>query len=388
MVSTEQSARGTLSVEVLNRYLHGYGESVRHFFRDQQRSAMVSPLFNLPGRLILGSYCYYENMRPLLSELLRQASPETIGKSMRRLCSRANSIHLNSLMLGYFNGREQARLLGKQRPDDLEEIALLLDFWARTSSSYRSDGHRLPDDAQFSMPILEDGEVLDLTRHLPVDSPEESQPKIRRMMAMLELYTFILNGEARIGIFHHGPYPLDNGDALVVKEWIGLRDKFYPWSDTSSRPAWDAVARVMRLRGVETKIVLMGSLTTSPKSYEEHIVSQAVLGVKGNEATPLSLSDIETITEVAGEAQLELYRRMIDWDDRYRVEYGAELYGCIFHSFAEELRLTGFAGQIREAFRPSIKRHADDLFSGREGPLVLNHIAKTEGPIYAPIFVS
>lgn len=386
MVSTEQTARGTLSVEVLNRHLREYGESVRHFFRDQQRSAMVSPLFNLPGRLILGSYCYYENMRPLLSELLRHASAEEIGKGMRKVCSRANSIHLNSLLLGYFNGREQARLLGQAKPDDVDEIALLLDFWARASSAYRSDGHRLPDDASFAMPILMDKDVSLLTQHLREELSESAQHKIRRMMATLELYTFILNGEARIGIFHHGPYPLDNGDVLLVKEWIGLRDQFYPWSTTGSRPAWDAVARVMRLRGVQVKIVLMGSLTTFPKSYEEHVVSQGVLGIKENQAIPLSPSDIEAITAVAGEAQLELYRRMIDWDDRYRVEYGAELYGCIFHTFAEQLQLAGFAERIRKAFRPSIERHADNLFSGREAPVVLSHIAKTEGPIYAPIF--
>ncbi len=348
---------------------------------------MVSPLFNLPGRLILGSYCYFENMRPLLSELLTHATSEEIGASMRRLCSRANSIHLNSLMLGYFNGREQARLLGKTTPDDLDEIAHLLDFWARASSAYRSDRQHLPDTTGFSMPILSSNDVADLATFLGEETAQ-SQQKIRRMMATLELYTFILNGEARIGIFHHGPYPLENGDTLLIKEWIGLRDQFYPWAATSSRPAFDSVARVMRLRGVMAKIVLMGSLTTEPKSYEENIVSQAVLGVNGRQVTALSAGEIDVITDVAGEAQLELYRQMIDWDDRYRVEYGAELYGCIFHTFADALGVPDFAQKIRQAFRPSIERHVDDLFSGREAPLVLQHIAKTEGPIYAPISIS
>jgi hypothetical protein len=385
MFATDQTIRQTPSLETLNGYLHDYGESVRRFFREQQRSAMISPLFNLPCRLILGSYCYYENLRPLLLELLQHATPEAIGRDMRRLGSRANSIHLNSLMLGYFNGREQLRLLGQQPQDDVDELALILDFWARAAKSYRSDGRHLPDDADFTMPVLSRPDVEDLTARLRGSWPEDIKNKIRRMMATLELYTFILNGEARIGAFHHGPYALANGDVLVVKELIGLRENFFPWAHTDARPGCDAVARVMRLRGVQAKIVLMGSLTTVPSAYEENIVAQAVLRVDGGEIRPVSPEEMDAITEAAAAAQLEIYRRMIDWDDRYRVEYGAELYACILNTFAQGLPLSDFADSIRQNFRSSIDRHLDDLFTGREAPVVLTHIAKTDGPIYSPI---
>lgn len=385
MFATDQTIRQAPSLEALNGHLHAYGESVRRFFREQQRSAMISPLFNLPGRLILGSYCYYENLRPLLLELLRHVTPEAIGCHMRKLCSRANYIHLNSLMLGYFNGREQLRLLGNPQQDDLDELALILDFWARAAKMYRSDGYCLPDDADFTVPILSQQDVEELTAQLRGSWPEDLQKKIRRMIATLELYTFILNGEARIGVFHHGPYVLANGDVLVVKELIGLRENFFPWAQTHARPGCDAVARVMRLRGVQAKIVLMGSMTTVPASYEENIVAQTVLRVDGREIRPVSPEEMVTITQAAADAQLELYRRMIDWDNRYRVEYGAELYACILNTFAQELQLPDFANRIRQNFRQSIDRHLDDLFTGREAPVVLSHIATTDGPIYSPI---
>ena len=54
---------GQMAADV-NQSITLFGESVKHFFRDQQRSAMTSPMFNLPGRLVLGSYCYYENLPP------------------------------------------------------------------------------------------------------------------------------------------------------------------------------------------------------------------------------------------------------------------------------------------------------------------------------------
>ena len=97
----------------VNQAIALFAESTGHFFRDQQRSAMTSPMFNLPGRLLLGSHCYYENLPRLLVEICRHASAEEIGLGMKRLCSRPNCVHLNSLALGYLIGREQARLTGR-----------------------------------------------------------------------------------------------------------------------------------------------------------------------------------------------------------------------------------------------------------------------------------
>lgn len=385
MAGTEQGASKLPSLEVLNGYLRQYGESVRRFFREQQRSAMISSLFNLPGRLVLGSYCYYENMGPLLAELLRHASPEEIGRRMRKLCSRANYIHLNSVMLGYFNGREQKRLLGRTRRDDQETIALVLDFWARAAQAYRSDGRLLPDEAGFTVPILPASQVGSLAEGLRGELPSATRRTIRRLMATLELYTFILNGEARIGVFHHGPYPLANGDVLVVKEFIGLRDEFFPWARAILRPNCDSVARVMRLRGVQARIVLMGSMTTTPASYDDGVVAQSVVGMDGGKVAELTAAEMEELTRAAADAQLELYRRAIEWDDRYRVAYGAELYACILNTFAQELGLPDYAQRVRQAFRGSLQSHLEDLVSGGEAPLVLSHIAKTGGPIYSPV---
>ena len=35
---------------------------------------------------------------------------------------------------------------------------------------------------------------------------------MRRAVATAELYTFIANGESRVGVFHYGPYPLPDGE--------------------------------------------------------------------------------------------------------------------------------------------------------------------------------
>ena len=75
----------------------------------------------------------------------------------------------------------------------------------------------------------------------------------------------------------------------------------------------------------------------------------------------------------------------MDWDERYRIAYGADLYAYLLKCFADPTSIgAAFADNIRNRFSQSVNRHLDDLHSGREQALVLQHIANTEGPIFAP----
>jgi len=376
---------GGPDIAAVNQLIHVFGESVKHFFRDQQRSAMTSPMFNLPGRLVLGSHCYYEHLPQLLDEIRGHASEEAIGGAMKHLCSRPNYVHLNSLALGFLVGREQARLTGHNSGDDFDRLVSVMDFWARVARSYRNDGLLLPDEADFSVPILPAKVIDGLNDCLRDDLPEKLRRETRRMNATLELYTFILHGEARVGVFHHGPYPLENGDAIVVKELVGLREDFYPWARLETRLPYDHLARVMRLRDVQSKIVLFGTLTTNPGDYAASIIAEQTFVVEDSAYRPLPVEDVPRLTETAADAQLELYRRVIDWDDRYRIEYGADLYGYLLKSFADQQGFgEEFGRSIRARFSESIDRHLEDLYSGREQPLVLRHIASAAGPVFSP----
>ena len=379
---------GQMAADV-NQSITLFGESVKHFFRDQQRSAMTSPMFNLPGRLVLGSYCYYENLPQLLSEIRDHASEEDIGRRMKRLCTRPNYVHLNSLALGFLVGREQARLSGVAIGGDDEKVASVMEFWSRVTQSYRNDGLLLPDQADFTAPILPAETVSDLNDHLGGDLPDRLRRQIHRMVATLELYTFILHGEARVGVLHHGPYPVNGGnrtggDTLVVKELVGLREDFYPWAQLETCLPYDNIACVMRLRDVRSKIVLFGTLTTQPRDYAPSIVAEALFVVENGAYRPLPADEIAELTTLAADAQLELYRRVIDWDDKYRIEYGADLYGYLLKSFADQLGFgEAFGQKIRACFGESIERHLEDLYSGAERSRVLDHIATTDGPIFS-----
>lgn len=375
----------------VNQAIALFGESVRHFFCDQQRSAMTSPMFNLPGRLLLGSHCYYENLPQLLTEISQHASPEDIGESMKRLCNRPNYVHLNSLALGYLIGREQARLSGLDGRNDDANTTRVMEFWSRVAASYRNDACLLPDQADFTVPILPSEMVSDLNDQLREDMADDLRRQIHRMVATIELYTFILHGEARVGVFHHGPYPMQGknrrrGDCLIIKELVGLREHFYPWAQHEDALPYDNIACIMRLRNVRSKIVLFGTLTTEPRDYAPCIAAEALLVVENGAYHLLPDNEIGALTQAAADAQLELYRRVIDWDDRYRIAYGAELYGYLLKCFADPLGFgAAFADKVRDRFRISADRHLEDLVTGNEQPRVLHHIAATGGPIFSPL---
>jgi len=370
----------------VNGLIRLFGESVRGFFRDQQRSSMTSPMFNLPGRMVLGSHCYHEHLPGLLPEILRRTTPQAIGRRMRRLCARPSLLHLNSLVLGYLIGREQSRLAGTPCGEEFEQVAAVMEFWEAVARSCRTDCLCLPEESGGTIPVLPDAALGDLAQRLRSDLPEDLRRRIRRMLATLELYTFILHGEARVGVFHHGPYALPGGDCIVVKELVGMRETYYPWAGLERPPTYDRLACVMRLRGVQARLVLFGTLTTTPPDYASLISAEEVFVVDDDGARPLPHAEIDGLTEIAAGAQMELYRRVIDWNDKYRIEYGAELYGCLLKSFADDLGFgEEFGGTIRERFAGTVRARLDDLYEGRERPWVLEHIATTDGPIFAPV---
>lgn len=364
-----------------------YGANVRDFFHAAERATLISPLFNVQLRLVLGSYCYFEHLPWLLREVMQAATPEQIGERMKAIAVRPNYVLLNALMLGYFNGREQLRLrqglaagevlAQESRADD----ELLVDFWHRVGSRYVEGDSYLPSESDYRLPILPEDEVRTLLGQLREESAER-RTAVRRMTSITELYTFINNGEARVGVFHHGPYPLPDGDVLVVKELVGLRDDFLPW-ELQERPPVDALARVMRLRDVQAKVDLFGSLVARPFEYAEQIVSEALLARDGDRLRELRNDEMAEIERVAADAQVSMYEQAGSWTPEYQIAYGADLYAALALTFARCAGLD-LTERVRESFHATAARMVPALQSGEDPPLILGRLAARDGELYCP----
>jgi hypothetical protein len=202
------------------------------------------------------------------------------------------------------------------------------------------------------------------------------------MMAVTQLYTFIQNGESRVGSFAHGPYPLEDGSSLLVKELVGLRDRFIDLG-IEERPHLDTIVRLMRVRGVAARFDLFGSMSTEPFELEDAIEADAVLTVEDGATRPLAPEEVERLTESAATAQVRAYERAAEWSTDQRIAYGADLYASLI------LPITAAAGldltdEVRARFRETAARVVPGLRDGAERPLILAHIGSDAPEVYSP----
>jgi hypothetical protein len=346
-----------------------------------QRSSLISPLFNTPARLVCGSHCYFEHGGWFVRRVLEAADPLEMAGRMKAVAALPNFMSINALMIGYFCGREQERLLAGLSPDEpletesREDTDAVVRFWADIVSVYAEDG-LLPSENGHRVHVLSPAGVDELVAPLR-DPGDDERRAIRRATALIELYTFILNGEARVGVFHHGPYPIPGGDVLVVKELVGLRQDFLPW-ELDRRPQVDAVARVMRLRDVELTIDAFGSLATNPLEYESSVVAEHLVAREGDTLRPLEVEELQSIADAAADAQGGMYEQASRWDPTYQVAYGADLYAALAYPLGM-LAGIDLREELRTRFHATADRVAKPLRTGEEPLLIIGRLNAVSG---------
>ena len=379
-----------MTPDELRSLIARYGAGTRDFFLAGHPPDLMSPLFNMPARLVVGSHCYFEHAPDILRRAADAVPAAELGRRAKTLGHRPNAVGINSLMLGYLNGREQRRLIAGLGPDEplpgerYEDIETVVAFWRDFMDAYlEDDGGLMTSEMGYRLPILSEADARAAAAATRPAGEGEDRTAVRRMMAVTHLYTFIQNGEARVGAFAHGPYPQDDGTILLVKELVGLRDRFIDLG-VDERPHVDTVVRLMRVRGVAARFDQYGSLSTEPFEIEDAIVADALLTVEAGIVRPLGADEVARLTESAGTAQVRAYERASEWSTDYRIAYGADLYASLI------LTITAAAGldmtdEVRTRFRETAARVVPGLREGTEPPLVLAHIGSDAPDVYSPL---
>ncbi len=364
-----------------------YGAGTRDFFASGHPPDLMSPLFNMPARLVVGSHCYFEHAPDLLRRAAAAVPADELGRRARALGHRPNAVGVNSLMLGYLNGREQRRLVAGTAADEplpeerYGDTADLVAFWRDFTAAYLDGDRLMTCELGYRMPVLSEADARAAAAETVPVGEGGDRTAVRRMMAVVQLYTFIQNGEARIGSFAHGPYPLDDGTVLLAKELVGLRDRFIDLG-VEERPHLDTVVRLMRVRDVAARVDLFGSLSTEPFEIEDAIVADAVLTVEDGAVRPLAGDEVERLTAGAGTAQVRAYERAAQWSTDDRIAYGADLYASLILTITRAAGLD-LTDEVRERFRGTAARVVPGLRDGDERPLVLAHIASDAPEVYS-----
>jgi len=302
-----------LSLNELNCYIRQFGERQKAFMRGENRALLRSMLFDVPRRSSIGWYCYYEKAPEFLRELVKQVSPEEIGRRMRQLCSRPYYLQLSILMCSYFGARQQLMLDHDLRPGQLfpeekiEDALFVVDFWQRACRTYRSDGLLLPDPDNQAQAVLPREDIEFLNSQLTPKTVATHQ-RLRRLAATLELYVFILHGEQRDGLFAHGPYETSDGSQVVVFEFTDLQNEFLPWAYTEARNPYPNLALVRRIRGVQTHFDMFGGIRWDAPDLAPHVEAEGLFTrTTEDRIAGVSMDEVAQIESCAAAAQNELF---------------------------------------------------------------------------------
>jgi hypothetical protein len=315
----------------VNETIAEFGESITATVRREKRTAMTSPLFDLPGRSSLGFAVTYDAAPGLIERLEPLLAAEELGARMRQPLLRPYFLQLFILGEAYLMGREQLLLDGggslgdgDAEAADAERTSRVVSYFARVCRAYRTDGQLFPGRVIDTQPVLDSAYATSLAEAGPAPTPEEAA-RIERALGAIELYVLTLHGEQRDGIFDHGPYPYPGADgrALVFHELNDLRNDYLPWSIEDVRLPVDAVG-VARVTTAATCFDVFGTMSYEPSSAP--IEPLAVFCRDRDELRSMELDELEQIAAQATRATALLFRTYSLWEASYRTAYGAPLF--------------------------------------------------------------
>jgi hypothetical protein len=289
------SALETFSPAQVDAAIETWGVAQSETMRREQRGKLSSELFDIRGRTWVGFECYYRAVPELLAALAERISPEEIGRRMKRPGQRPYYLQLFILMSNYLCAREQRVLTAGSPPEtdpaEAEALQILVEFFARAASAYREDGGLVPAAPDYDQRIL-DAEWAG--RCAALLGPTDDLARVRRALASISLYVFLMHGEQRDGNFDHGPYQLEDGARMLIHEINDLDNDYLPWVDSERPLPLSNICIAYALREVEMRFSIFAGCVTDPAEFVDRVERFAVFTAEGDE---LRMAEAEDLVE-------------------------------------------------------------------------------------------
>lgn len=333
----------------------------------ERRSALSASLFpEKPSQMYYG-YSWTQQAVPAITELLIQRVPAgELGERFRALRSSANALSLSGGIWMYLMGTLGRELTGS--PWSPNVTAHVLAYWQEAYKSYTAlcDPPSRPPDRGESyrrFAVLDDANARSLAE-LIVPSAGDAW---RSCVAACANYAWLLECESRQGTFSHGLYDYKDGDKLLVREFVDLTGRRYPWTDAPPELPSKPVAIVLALREVDARFDAFGVPAVDPPSFEDHITGLAVVTEAGVESEPERW--LRQCADAVTVAHRALFRTIAGWNAPDRFRAGALSYGRIW---ADVLELGNASpGEIDTLVFDSLDRFAIEHLEehlARKGP--------------------
>lgn len=189
---------------------------------------------------------------------------------------------------------------------------------------------------EFRGPVLEDSWI----ERFAADRLDLAEPDVRstfqRFNGAAELMGFLLHFDNRLGVSDHGPYPLDDGGFVIVRD-IFLNEPAWPWNDGDSGLPWSVTVAMFFGAGTELEVEMMDISTvfTTPANYLPLVTGVAVYQRDAWDSPvesvhPLSVDDMARLRTRCEAASADLYARIAAMSQREKIEAGALTYTAGF----------------------------------------------------------
>lgn len=314
-----------------------------------ERSLLESKIFPVNAYISLGFYQTYGELHNVMSQVWKKISPEELAEKNRGLLSPIHALSISYLWLYYSLARmgiiynkcngEPAKESAEKR----EQWKWMLEMWHRLATKYFSSGKPTVAASNLENIGLDKNAISWVQDHLQPVSAEQVT-RIRRTMGSVDLYSFIDECEARAKIVNHGPYPLGNGEKLVLIEYMNLYDGqgrlWLPWSATETKLPSSTLGIAMVLKDAKTKFNDIGTMTVNPSDYSELVKSAAAYKMGSNGIVPLGLDELPAYAEAADNAQAELYMNFAQMKRKELLIAGATAYWRCFARYTDIVGIT------------------------------------------------
>jgi len=314
-----------------------------------ERSLLESKLFPVNAYICVGFYQTYARLHDVMKEVWDRVTPEELAKRSKTLLSPVQALSISYLWLYYSLARmgviynKCGKNPAKEPAEKREQWRWMLEQWYKLATNYFTSGEPTVAASGRTNLAFDDASLRWIRDHLqPVTT--EQVTKVRRAIGSVDLYAFLEECEARAKIVDHGPYPLENGEILVVSEYTNLYDGhgrlWLPWSATESKLPSSSFGVAMTLKDAKATFNDIGTMTVDPGDYSKLVTSVAAYAKRGGKIVPVGLDELPAYSDAATNAQAELYMKFAGMDRKQLLLAGATAYWRGFARYTDQVDVT------------------------------------------------
>ncbi len=255
------------------------------------RTVFESELFGMNTYILMSMMEDYLRVPERLRAIRRHATPTELVERALPIGNKRSFINLAAMPLHYLTGRELFVDLGENTlADGLDDQLEVLRFWREATIAMRTDGvlYNMHADPVNSSHVVGDELMARIRGHL-VPADDEVKTAIRKFGARLTAYAFLENCDARTAVCDTGPYELEDGTFLALRETCADGDGDFPWLDgiRETLPYHHFVLAYRLPRTSRWTTTCGGTAWFTPSDYQADIIETRVFCTDDGVLTPL-----------------------------------------------------------------------------------------------------